>query len=112
MSDNTREYYVYAIKSLKDSRVYVGFSSDVQRRLEEHNSGLTKSTKGYRPWQLVYCEKVVSRISAREREKFLKSGYGKELLKKLLISFPNDGLDCNKSFTIDKHLPVIISINS
>ncbi|MDQ7948871.1 MAG: GIY-YIG nuclease family protein [Pedobacter sp.] len=77
-------FIVYAIRSRKDNRIYVGFSSDVSRRLLEHNSGKTRSTKGFRPWDLVYQESVSGRLNAREREKYLKSGTGKEFLKTLL----------------------------
>ncbi|RZK54134.1 MAG: GIY-YIG nuclease family protein [Pedobacter sp.] len=76
-------FYVYAIKSEVDQRIYVGFSSDVMKRLAEHNAGKTKSTKGYRPWKLIYTEAVVGRIAARNREKYLKSGIGKDFLKSL-----------------------------
>jgi putative endonuclease len=44
-------FYVYAIRSDVDQRIYVGFSLNVLKRLAEHNAGKTKSTKGYRPWQ-------------------------------------------------------------
>ncbi len=76
-------YYVYAVKSEKDGRVYVGISSDVERRLVQHNAGKTKSTKGYIPWKLIYAEKVGDRLSARKKEKYYKSGIGKEFLKSL-----------------------------
>ncbi len=74
-------YFVYAIRSCKDSRIYVGLSSSPEKRLFEHNKGDTKSTKGYRPWVLVYKKFVGSRVEARKEEKRLKSGYAKELLK-------------------------------
>ena len=77
------KYYVYAIKSEKDGRIYVGISSNVDRRLEEHNRGKTRSTKGYLPWFLIYMESADDRIAARRREKYLKSGVGKEFLKNL-----------------------------
>lgn len=77
-------FFVYAIKSELDGRIYVGFSSDAEKRLIQHNSGKTKSTKGFRPWQLIYTEIVPDRISARNREKYLKSGVGKEFLKSLI----------------------------
>ena len=78
-------YWVYGLKSLKDGRIYVGMTVDVQLRIKEHNSGKTKSTKGYRPWELIYKEKVGSRNEAREREKYLKGGSGKEYLKRLIL---------------------------
>jgi putative endonuclease len=77
-------FFVYAIKSEVDGRIYVGMSSDVSKRLIEHNSGKTKSTKGYKPWQLIYSEVLSSRLEARAREKYLKSGVGKEFLKSLV----------------------------
>ncbi|WP_140937070.1 GIY-YIG nuclease family protein [Sphingobacterium lumbrici] len=76
-------YFVYAIKSEKDGRIYVGLSANPYKRLDEHNSGKTKSTKGFIPWTLIYIEEVDSRIEAREKEKYYKSGFGKEYLKAL-----------------------------
>jgi len=78
-------YYVYAIKSGIDGRIYVGLSCNVERRISEHNSGMTKSTKSYRPWKLICSDKIGNRKEARIEEKRLKSGYGKELLKKIKI---------------------------
>ena len=78
-------HYVYAIQSQIDGRVYVGMSEDSTRRLVEHNSGHTRSTKAYIPWKIVYTKCCADRISARKEEKRLKSGYGKEFLKKYII---------------------------
>ena len=79
-----KKCYVYAIQSLKDRRIYVGLSADVEKRVRQHNSGKSKSTKGYVPWRLIYQEELTSRLLAREREKYLKSGTGKEFLKSLV----------------------------
>lgn len=76
-------YFVYAIKSQKDGRIYIGLSSNIKRRILEHNSGYTFSTKGFRPWKLIYKEEVKDRKEARIREKYFKSGFGKELLKSI-----------------------------
>lgn len=81
-------FYVYAIKSEIDGRIYVGFSADVEKRLKEHNAGKTKSTKGYKPWLLIYTEQVTGRIAARNKEKYYKSGLGKEFLKSLQFNDP------------------------
>jgi putative endonuclease len=78
------DYYVYAIHSIKHKIIYVGLSTDPEKRLRDHNYGMTKSTKPYRPWSILYKEKIGSRIDARKREKYLKSGIGKEFLKTLL----------------------------
>jgi putative endonuclease len=56
---------------------------DLERRIQEHNYGENRSTKAYVPFVLLYSEKVPDRISARQREKYLKPGIGKEFLKSL-----------------------------
>jgi putative endonuclease len=78
-------YVVYAIKSSVDGRIYVGFTKDLNNRLNEHNQGRTKSTKGYKPWYLIYKEEVKNREEARNREKYLKSGCGKEFFKRMAL---------------------------
>ena len=75
-------FIVYAIKSKVNGRIYVGFTKNIDNRLKEHNSGKTKSTKGFLPWFLIFTEIVETRDMARKREKYFKSGIGKEFLKK------------------------------
>jgi putative endonuclease len=75
---------VYAIVSLVDGRIYVGQTKDLEKRLKEHNNGTTKSTKGYIPWRLFFQETCENREQARIREKYWKSGVGKEKLKLFL----------------------------
>ena len=77
------KYFVYALKSSIDGRIYVGFTQDVEKRLMEHNAGKTKSTKGYRPWMLIFQIECSGRLEARKLEKYYKSGVGKEKLKQL-----------------------------
>jgi len=77
-------YFVYIIQSQKDRSYYTGITSNLERRLIEHNKSDTKTTRSKKPWQLAYFEKYNSRIEAREREKFLKSGVGRELRKTIL----------------------------
>jgi putative endonuclease len=75
-------FFVYVLYSESPNlRFYVGLSQDVNKRLVEHNSGKTKSTKGYIPWKLFFFESCKTRIEAREREKYFKSGSGKENIK-------------------------------
>ena len=73
--------YVLVSRARGALRFYTGISADVQKRLTEHNAGYTFSTKGYRPWELFFSEKYATRMEARHREKFLKSGFGREFVK-------------------------------
>ncbi|NLA08322.1 MAG: GIY-YIG nuclease family protein [Parcubacteria group bacterium] len=77
-------YYVYVIKSLKDNNLYIGISSNPSKRLKQHNLGMTSSTKHRRPFKLIYQEKCANRLEARQKEKFYKSGCGREILKKFI----------------------------
>lgn len=77
-------YYVYILKSLKDNKLYVGYSTDLKQRVNFHNEGLNKSTKFRRPLKLIYYEAYLSENDARKRELFLKSGRGREIIKKQL----------------------------
>ena len=66
--------FVYVIGSMtpRGYRTYVGWTLDLNRRLSEHNAGTgAKSTRG-RCWQLIYAEKLPSRIGAMRREWHLK----------------------------------------
>ena len=76
-------YYTYVLKSLVKNRFYVGITNDITRRLIEHNKKKTKSTRFYAPWELLLFEKFESRFEARVREKYLKSGIGKEYIKNM-----------------------------
>ena len=76
-------YFVYAIKSLRKDWIYVGITNDLQRRLKQHNSGWNKSTKPYRPFELIYSEEQPDRKAARKQEKYLKSSAGKRWLKNI-----------------------------
>lgn len=77
-------YFVYILKSLKDCTLYTGLSRNPEKRLQGHNSGISKYTKGHRPYELVYIERFFDRKSARDREKYLKTGHGKEELKTII----------------------------
>ncbi len=74
---------VYAIRSEVRNYIYVGMTNNIERRLKEHNNGENRSTKAYKPFVLIYTETFQTRVEAREKEKYLKSGVGKEFLKNL-----------------------------
>lgn len=67
-------YYVYILKSLTDNNIYTGYTSNLELRLEQHNSGTVKSTRYRHPLKLVYYEAYLSKDDATKREKYLKSG--------------------------------------
>jgi putative endonuclease len=77
-------FFVYALYSGKNYRIYVGMTIDLVKRLKEHNTGKTRSTKAYTPWHLFYHESFTTRDLARKREKYFKSGIGKERLREKL----------------------------
>jgi putative endonuclease len=77
-------FYVYVLQSESTTRYYTGFTADLEQRIGQHNSGVTKSTKNRGPWKLVYTEQYDSRAEAMRRERFLKSGKGREQLAALI----------------------------
>ncbi len=79
-----KAFFVYAIKSTHRNYIYVGLTDNPERRMIQHNKGYNKTTKPYAPFLLIYLEKVGSREDARKREKYLKSGVGKEFLKEMI----------------------------
>jgi len=78
-------YYVYALVNNSHSRIYVGITNKPNLRLIAHNSKQVKSTRYYVPWKRFYLKAVNSRQEARDLEKKLKSGQGKEYLKSIMI---------------------------
>lgn len=80
-------FYVYILQSLKDKKLYTGFSEDLRKRVEIHNNGLNVSTRHRRPLKLIYYEAYLDESDARKRERFLKSGRGRELVQKQLENY-------------------------
>ena len=77
--------YLYVIKSENNGDLYVGICKEVSARVKEHNAGKNRYTKGLRPWKLVLVENYADWKDARVREKYYKSGSGKEHLKRNLV---------------------------
>ena len=78
-------YYVYAILSTGSKYRYIGITDNVARRVGQHNRGYNATTKPYTPFRLIFVEEHVDRKSARVREKYLKTGIGREFLDRLII---------------------------
>jgi len=78
-------FYVYIIKSEKDDSRYIGVTTNLERRLQEHNSGLAKYTSSKRPFKLVWYCAFNDKQKAYDFEKYLKSSSGYAFTKKRLI---------------------------
>ena len=87
-------FYVYVLKSGKNGDLYKGFTSDLKKRICEHNKGVTQTTKTNGPWKLIYYEAIENETDARKEEIFLKAGKGRERLNRLLQSMES-GQDGN-----------------
>ncbi|RUA10576.1 MAG: GIY-YIG nuclease family protein [Flavobacteriia bacterium] len=79
-------YYVYILYSPGFDTYYIGQTNELEKRLKRHNSGYVKSTKPYRPWEMVYYESFETRSAAMQREHKLKSWKSKEKLRELVAA--------------------------
>ena len=74
-------FCVYVLQSAKDGGLYIGFTTDLTRRLEEHNAGTSAATAPRRPFELVFCEHYRSKSDALRRETYLKTAAGRRALR-------------------------------
>jgi putative endonuclease len=74
-------YFVYVLRSISREYLYVGLTNNLLRRIRQHQAGYERTTRAYRPFELIYSEQFLTRLEARNREKYLKSGSGKEWLR-------------------------------
>ncbi len=86
-------FYVYVLKSKNRNYIYVGLTSNIERRVNQHNSLKEKTTRSYAPFTLIHSETFKTRPEARKREIFFKSGCGKEWIKKQFISTSGETVD-------------------
>ena len=85
-----KEYVVYILYSKVHKKTYVGFTSDLINRFISHNiKGKKGWTIKYRPWEVVYVEFFKTKQSALKKEKYLKSGVGREWIKSILLQKAN-----------------------
>jgi putative endonuclease len=73
--------YVYVLRSTKDGQLYVGLTRNLRARLLAHNNGQVTSTKRRVPLDLIYWEGCLNESDAAQREKYLKSAWGKRYIK-------------------------------
>ncbi|MBI2310062.1 GIY-YIG nuclease family protein [Candidatus Collierbacteria bacterium] len=74
-------FYTYILHSLKDGKLYTGFTPDLRSRIKAHENGFVRATKDRRPLQLIHYEAFVEEKDARNREIYLKGGNGKKELE-------------------------------
>ena len=77
-------YTVYVIRSKVSGTFYTGQTSDFQRRFEQHQQGIAHYTRVRGPWEIMLTEEYANLREAMRRERFLKSGHGREWLKQRL----------------------------
>jgi putative endonuclease len=79
-------YYTYVLYSKEYNKIYIGFTSDLEARLHQHNHPLNRGwTSKYRPWELLYHETQNTKKEAMIREKQLKSARGRLFIKSTLL---------------------------
>ncbi len=80
-------HYIYILQSKKDGGFYVGYTSNLQGRFEEHARGGVASTKDRRPFRIIYSEACLDKKDSMKREKYLKTHHGKMFLRNRLKSY-------------------------
>lgn len=80
-------FYTYVLLSENDNKFYIGYTKDLDSRLEKHNMGKVASTKNRRPLKLIYYEACLNEGDALKREKYLKSGFGRRFLNSRLENY-------------------------
>lgn len=73
-------YYVYLLQSKKNNSFYIGYTTDLVKRFNQHNKGESQATKPFLPYKLLFYEAFLDRIDAKNREIYLKSGYGRKTI--------------------------------
>ena len=80
-------YYVYVLRSLKDSKLYIGFTSNLRKRVVEHFSGESFATRDRLPFEMICYEAHRNKKDAFARERFFKTGWGRNYLKRVMKNF-------------------------
>ena len=78
-------WYVYILRSKLDRQLYVGSTNDLKRRLRQHNRGTVEATRNRRPLELEAYVAVKRERTARNLEKYLKTGSGIATLRRRLV---------------------------
>jgi len=78
---------VYILQSKQDLSLYIGYTTDLKKRILEHNSGKNFSTKNKTPWKLIFFEAYLDKFDAIRREKYFKTNLGARVIKRMLKEF-------------------------
>ncbi|KOH47048.1 GIY-YIG nuclease family protein [Sunxiuqinia dokdonensis] len=78
-------YHVYVLHSEKFDKIYVGMTSDLERRVFAHNNLPKGWTKSFRPWKLIFSETFEEKAEALRREKALKSHQGRDFIRNHIL---------------------------
>ncbi|MBI2640142.1 MAG: GIY-YIG nuclease family protein [Candidatus Sungbacteria bacterium] len=81
--------YVYILRSQKDAKMYIGCTNDLKKRISMHNKGLSFATKTRIPLKLIYYEAFPNREGAENRERFFKTGWGRQYIQRTLYNYFN-----------------------
>ena len=80
-------HYVYVLYANSFDKIYIGYSADPEKRLSSHNADFNHGwTRSYRPWRIVYTEKLPTKKIALQREKQLKSARGRKFIREEIIN--------------------------
>ena len=77
-------WYVYILQSKYNNWLYIGITNDLKNRLKLHNKGKVYSTRLKKPFKIIYYEVHTNKYDAAKREKFLKTGWGKNWIRRSL----------------------------
>ena len=78
-------HYVYILMSQKDGNLYIGYTNDLKSRFAKHNAGKVQATSYRLPLKLIYYEAYLDEWDAREKEKYFKTGWGRQYIQKKLL---------------------------
>ncbi len=76
-------YYAYVLITNCESFFYKGLTNDIERRLKQHLSGQVGTTRSKLPVKLIFVQICQDRTEARKLEKYLKSGFGREIIREI-----------------------------
>ena len=80
-------FYTYVLESLKDGKRYIGYANNLRKRIEEHEKGLSFSTKPRLPLKLIYFEGCLNQEDAKRREDYLKTTQRRRFLGLRLVQY-------------------------